>query len=282
MLSGALYQAMKQTTTGQTLTYGQWINDVTQITHHASAASPGALQTPLFVGQRDQLVFQVADPYLPLFAFAERRRWDEYTVEQLERQYQRFVRLVAAPFPQVAAAFGQAFLARGAYPQAQMALEQALIQAQDLADEQATAVAAWRALQTQVTTVVAFSRRVLLFLLDGKERDLATPHASKEATAVANQLELLAYRLKQLYGETGYTLEIHKADQLEEAALLTTIREACAAVGAPPTLICIIGDGTSFYKSWHTAQLRQELADLIDNRSILLWWQKSARITAPR
>ncbi|MCB0187063.1 MAG: caspase family protein, partial [Caldilineaceae bacterium] len=153
MLTGALYQAMKQATPGQTLTYGQWINDVTQITHEASAASPGALQTPLFVGQRDQLVFQVADPYLAFFEFAERRRWDEYTVEQLERHYQRFVRLVAAPFPQVAAAFGQAFLARGAYPQAQMALEQALIQAQDLADEQATAVAAWRALQTQVTTV---------------------------------------------------------------------------------------------------------------------------------
>jgi hypothetical protein len=135
MLTGALYQSLLDVD-DQTLSYGEWIGSAIAIAEKASSVPPyKRRQTPYFSGIKTQRVFGTDDIYLSTFEFSQRMHWPALHLEELTRLYSIFSRAISAPHPHGHAAFGRAFLSKGAADQAVAALQTAASQAGDAAPE---------------------------------------------------------------------------------------------------------------------------------------------------
>jgi tetratricopeptide (TPR) repeat protein len=105
------------------LTYGELINAAM-----AGIPTTGLHQTPLLIGNREQLIFGEEDPYLSLFEFSEGWSRGPSTQERLTERYARVCSKLNAPFPQAHLAFARAFLRKGDYSAAARALATAVSQ----------------------------------------------------------------------------------------------------------------------------------------------------------
>jgi tetratricopeptide (TPR) repeat protein len=91
----------------------------------------GFNQTPLLIGDRDQLVFVPKEIYLTLFDFSKRRNYSVFTIEGLIKTYSRFCTQIKIPFPEVLCSFGRAFLEKHDYYRAIESLSLAIKQRED-------------------------------------------------------------------------------------------------------------------------------------------------------
>jgi hypothetical protein len=134
MLTGALYQSLLSAD-DQMLTYGEWIAAAIGIAEGASSDSRvyPQRQTPYFSGIKSQRVFGPDDLYSSVFEFSQRRDWPALPLDELTRLYAIFCHALTVPHPHGHAAFGRAFLTKGADAQAITALQTAVAQAGDAA-----------------------------------------------------------------------------------------------------------------------------------------------------
>jgi uncharacterized caspase-like protein len=91
----------------------------------------GFNQTPLLIGDRDQLVFVPMEIYLTLFDFSKRRNYSAFTIEGLIKNYSRFCTQIKIPLPEVLCSFGRAFLEKRDYHRAIESLSLAIKQRED-------------------------------------------------------------------------------------------------------------------------------------------------------
>jgi tetratricopeptide (TPR) repeat protein len=91
----------------------------------------GFNQTPLLIGDRDQLIFVPKEIYLTLFDFSKRRNYSVFTIEGLIKSYSRFCTQIRIPFPEVLCSFGHAFLEKHDYHHAIESLSLAIKQRED-------------------------------------------------------------------------------------------------------------------------------------------------------
>ncbi len=125
MLTCALHQSLLDAD-DQTLSYGEWIGSAIRIVEKASSVPPyKRRQTPYFSGIKSQRVFGPDDLYLFTFEFSQREAWPALRLEELTKLYSVFCHAITVPHPHGHAAYGRAFLSKGAAGQAVAALHTA-------------------------------------------------------------------------------------------------------------------------------------------------------------
>lgn len=121
LFTSVLFRQLEESQSNS-ITYGQLLD--------ASIAKIRALgfnQTPLLIGDREQLIFE-KEIYMNLFKFARRRSYNSYTNETLEKNYSLYRKKVTAPYARMHYSFGRAFLEKGNHAAAINALQTALQQ----------------------------------------------------------------------------------------------------------------------------------------------------------
>jgi tetratricopeptide (TPR) repeat protein len=92
------------------------------------------LQTPVLIGDRNQLVF-AQDLYLSLFEFAQRRNYSAFTLESLVKQYSHLRKHIPVQFAEAHYSFGLALFEKGDHEGALEAFETAVLQHGDAYNE---------------------------------------------------------------------------------------------------------------------------------------------------
>ena len=188
MLTGALYQSLLAAD-AQKLTYGEWITAAIRITEEATS-NPllyKRRQTPYFSGIEKLRVFGPDDIYGSAFEFTQRQDWPELPLDELTKLYAIFSHTLTVLHPQGHAAFGRAFLSKGAYAKGIAALQTAVAQAGDALPANWMTLASAQFQADQHAAALATLRRYA---------PLAAPADGAALTELASLLEKLATERK--------------------------------------------------------------------------------------
>lgn len=122
LFTSVLFRQLEESKSNS-ITYGQLLDRSI-----VNIKTLGFNQTPLLIGDREQLIFEREEIYMTLFEFSRRRNYNSLTIESLEKNYSLYRKKVAAVYAGFHYSFGRAFLEKDKPVEAMNALQTALQQ----------------------------------------------------------------------------------------------------------------------------------------------------------